>query len=145
MKSLVFVLVQIGLLAPAFAQSVMPDIKGTWTGKAPSVVYGSNAHHPGGQGIETPRIVREIEFTFVVTGQEGRNVWGHNFSANAKTNEPFGWSFTSNGRNGIGADTDGYYQITLESADQMELCYAHNRLSPSGSIVTTCGIYKRVK
>jgi hypothetical protein len=144
MKYLVFVLIQIGLLATASAQSVVPDLKGTWTGKGMSVVYGSNPHHPGGQGVETPRI-REIEFTFVVTGQEGRNFWGHSFSANAQTNEPFAWSFAGNGRTGIGADTDGYYQISLESADQMELCYAHNRLSPSGSIVTTCATYKRVK
>ena len=144
MKYLAFVLVVIGISAAAIAQSMLPDLKGTWTGKAQSVVYGSNPHHPGAQTGEIPR-VRDIEFSFVVTGQQGRSVWGYNFSSVAQTREPFAWSLSGNGHTGIGADTDGYYQITLESADLMEICYAHNRLSPSGSIVASCAPYKRVK
>ena len=144
MKYFAFAIALLGFSIEVSAQSTFPDLKGTWTGKGQSVVYGSNSHHPAGQAAQVPR-VREIEFTFVVTGQEGRSVWGHNSSDVAQTNEPFAWSLTNNGRSAIGADTDGYYQITLEAADSMELCYAHNRLSPSGSIVTSCATYKRVK
>lgn len=62
-KYFAFVLVQIGLLATASAQSIASDLKETRTGKGMS----------------------------------------------------FAWSFASNGRTGIRADTDGYYQITAES------------------------------
>jgi hypothetical protein len=144
MKRVAVMLIVMGFSAAAAAQNAIPDLKGTWTGKGQSVVYGSNQHHPGGQAGDTPR-VQEIEFSFVVTGQEGRGAWGYNLSSVAQTREPFAWSLSTNGRTAIGADTDGYYQITLESADLMELCYAHNRLSPSGSIVTSCALYKRVQ
>jgi len=143
MKYLTFAIASLAFSIEAPAQSTFPDLKGTWTGKGQSVVYGSNPHHPAEQSAPVPRL-REFEFTFVVTGQEGRSVWGYNNSNVAQTNEPFAWSLTNNGRSAIGADTDGYYQVTLEAADSMELCYAHNRLSPSGSIVASCATYKRV-
>jgi hypothetical protein len=144
MKYLAVVLSLTGISTGAFAQGAIPDLKGTWTAKGRSVVYGSNQHHPGAQSGETPRI-QEIEFNFVVTGQDGNNLWGYNYSNVANIHEPFAWSLAKNGRTGIGADTDGYYQISVESADSMEVCYAHNRLSPSGSIVTSCQTYKRAK
>jgi hypothetical protein len=144
MKYLTLVLAVMGMPAGALAQGTVPDLKGTWTGTSPSVVYGVNQHHPGPGSDETPRI-RETEFNLVITGQEDRNLWGYNYSKVTDPHEPFAWSLSSNGRTGIGADTDGYYQISVESADAMEVCYAHNRLSPSHSIVTACRIYKRVK
>jgi len=143
MKYFAFAIALLAFSIEVPAQSTFPDLKGTWIGKDQSVVYGSNPHHPAGQSAPTPR-VREFEFTMVVTGQEGRSVWGYSYSNVAQTNEPFAWSLTNNGRGAVGADTDGYFQITLEAADSMELCYAHNRLSPSGSIVASCATYKRV-
>ena len=144
MKYWTLVLAVIGMPAAALAQGTVPDLKGTWTGTGPSVVYGTTQHHPGAGSDDTPRI-HEIEFTLAVTGQEGRNLWGHNSSKLADINEPFAWSLSSSGRTGIGADTDGYYQIAVESADVMEVCYAQNRLGPSHSIITACRTYKRVK
>ena len=141
MKYFAFVVALLAFSIEVSAQSAFPDLKGTWIGKDQSVVY--NPHHPAAQSAPVPR-VREFEFTIVVTGQQGRSVWGHSYSHVAQTNEPFAWSLTNNGRGAIGADTDGYFQITLEAADSMELCYAHNRLSPSGSIVASCATYKRV-
>ena len=46
---------------------------------------------------------------------------------------------------GLGADTDGYFQMTVMSPDRIEMCYAHNGLSPIGSIVATCYIMERSK
>jgi hypothetical protein len=43
----------------------------------------------------------------------------------------------------VGADTDGYYQLTVMAPDRIEMCYAHNGLSPSGSIVATCYMMDR--
>ena len=45
----------------------------------------------------------------------------------------------------LGTDTDGYYNITIQGPDRMELCYVHAGLSPSKSIVATCMMADRQK
>jgi hypothetical protein len=129
----------------ACAQDAIPDLKGTWSGKGKSVVFGNNPHHPGSQSVTSPPRIRDYEFTFVVDGQEGRLAWGHSFSSIANTNEPFAWAISEDNQAVIGADTDGYYQLTVLAADRMEICYAHNGLSPTGSIVATCYVAERKK
>lgn len=128
-----------------FAQDAVPDLKGTWTGKGKSVVFGSNAHHPGRPAIGGAPRVRDIEVTYVVDGQDGRLVWGRASTAVANQREPFAWAIASDNRTMIGADMDGYYRITIDSADRMEKCYAHNAARPSRSIVAGCHMVSRVK
>jgi hypothetical protein len=125
-------------MTAARAQDAIPDLKGTWSGKGKSIVFGNNPHHPGSETMTSPPRVREYEFTFVVDGQDGRLAWGHSFSSVAQTNEPFAWAVSTDNTSVIGADTDGYYQLTIMAPDRMEMCYAHNGLSPSKSIVATC-------
>jgi len=135
----------IGVSSVAYAQSA-PDLRGTWTMKGQSVVYGANQHHPGPPAANAPPRVREAEFTMVVEGQEGRLAWGYNFSKVAPDNkEPFAWAITADGKTIIGTDTDGYYNITVQGPDRLELCYVHNGLSPSRSIVATCVMAERKK
>ena len=67
--------------APACAQDAIPDLKGTWTGKGKSIVFGANPHHPGAQSTMDPPRVRDIEATYVVEGQDGRLAWGHSTSS----------------------------------------------------------------
>jgi hypothetical protein len=129
----------------ARAQDAIPDLKGAWSGKGKSIVFGNNPHHPGAQTVASPPRVREFEFTFVVDGQDGRLAWGHSRSSAAVTNEPFAWAIAADNKSIIGADTDGYFRITLMSPDRIELCYTHNGLSPSGSIVATCQVMERAK
>jgi hypothetical protein len=130
-------------MAAANAQSAIPDIKGTWTGKDKSIVYGTNPHHPGSPPAAfTPR-VQDFEFTFVVDGEEGRLAWGHSFSKVAITNEPFAWATSTDGKTVVGAD--GYFQMSVLSADRMEMCYAHAGISPTQSIVATCYIMNRTR
>jgi hypothetical protein len=135
----------IATTSSGWAQSAAPDIRGSWNGKGKSVFYGSNPHHPGNDTATSPARVVDYDFTFVVDGQQGPLAWGHSFSTVAATNEPFAWSFGADNKSMIGADTDGYYRITMLSADQMELCYAHNSLGPTKSIVATCGKFDRIK
>ena len=48
MRCLVFALALLGAAATAApAQDAIPDLKGTWTGKGKSIVFGTHAHHPG--------------------------------------------------------------------------------------------------
>lgn len=90
MKSLVFALALLGATATAaHSQGAIPDLKGTWTGKGKSIVFGAQVHHPGTQTTADPPRVRDIEVTHVVEGQDGRVAWGRSSSAVADTKEPF--------------------------------------------------------
>jgi len=127
------------------AQDAIPDLKGTWTGKGKSIVFGTHPHHPGTQTTADPPRVRDIEATYVVEGQDGRLAWGKSTSSAADTKEPFAWAMASDNKSIIGADMDGYFRITLVSPGRIEKCYVHNGVSPTHSIVATCHMMDRVK
>ena len=76
MRCFIFALALLGAAATAtHAQDGIPNLKGTWSGKGKSIVFGINAHHPSSQKVTDPPRVRDIEATYVVEGQEGRLVW----------------------------------------------------------------------
>jgi hypothetical protein len=146
MRSLVIALALLGAAATtARAQDAIPDLKGTWSGKGKSIVFGTHDHHPGTQTAADPPRVRDIEATHTVEGQDGRVAWGRSSSAVADTKEPFAWAISSDNKSIVGADMDGYFRITLISADRMEKCYVHNGTSPTHSVVATCYIMDRMK
>ena len=93
----------------ARAQSTLPDLKGTWSGKGKAIVLGSNPHHSSVPSTDTPR-VRDIEATHIVEGQDGQLAWGRSSSAAADTKEPFVWSVAHDNKSVIGADPDGYFE-----------------------------------
>ena len=127
------------------AQDAIPNLKGTWSGKGKTIVFGNNRYHPGSQTTTFPPRVRDIESTHVVEGQDSRLVWGRSSSSAADTKEPFAWTIASDNKTIVGADMDGYFHITLISPDRMEKCYAQNATSPSKSIIATCHMMDRVK
>jgi hypothetical protein len=146
MKCLLFVFALLGAAAAAaIAQDAIPDLKGTWTGKGKSIVFGTHPHHPGAQTAADPPRVRDIEATHTVEGQDGRVAWGRSSSAVADTKEPFAWAISSDNKSIVGADMDGYFRITLLAPDRMEKCYVHNGTSPTRSVVATCYVMERVK
>ena len=146
MRHLVFALAFVcAAAAPTRAQDAIPDLKGTWSGKGKSIVFGSHEHHPGSQTAADPPRVRDIEATHIVEGQDGRLAWGHSSSAVADTKEPFAWAIASDNKTIVGADVDGYFRIALIGPDLMEKCYTHNGTSPTRSIVATCYTMDRVK
>src|SRR5437588_7972694 len=132
MRCLVFALALLAAAATSTrAQDAIPDLKGTWSGKGKSIVFGSHEHHPGSQTAADPPRVRDIEATHTVEGQDGRLAWGRSSSATADTKEPFAWAIASDNKTIVGADVDGYFRITLIGPDRMEKCYTHNGTSPS--------------
>lgn len=146
MKHLVLTLALLGsVISVASSEELIPDLRGTWTGKGKAIVFGNDAHHPGSQTSDDPPRVRDIAATHVVEGQQGRVAWGRSSSTESDTKEPFAWTISSDNRSILGADTDGYFRITLLIADRMEKCYVHNGVSPSKSIVATCYIMTRQK
>lgn len=145
MRILVLALALLGVATAAHAQDAVPDLKGTWSGKGKAVVIGSNPHHASAQtATDAPR-VRDIEASHIVEGQDGRLAWGRSSSSAADTKEPFVWSITSDNKSILGADPDGYFRITLVSADRMEKCYVHNGAGPTRSIVAACYMMDRVR
>src|SRR5262245_43910582 len=124
----------------ATAQDAVPDLKGTWTGKGKSIVFGNNAHHPGSQTTNDPPRVRDIETIYTIEGQDGRLAWGRASSAAANTQEPLALAISADNKSIVGADGDGYYQITLLSPDRMEKCYVQNGLNQTRSIVASCHV-----
>jgi hypothetical protein len=145
MRYLALVLALAGAATAARAQDAIPDLKGTWSGKGKSVVFGHNPHHPGQQAATDPPRVRDIEVTYLIDGQDGRLVWGRASSSLADTKEPFAWAIAADNKTIVGADPDGYYRITVLGPDRIEKCYTHSGNSPSGSIVATCHEMQRVK
>jgi hypothetical protein len=89
--------------------------------------------------------VRDLEVTHTVTGQEGRLIWGTTSSANNDSKEPFTWTLSADNKTIVGADTDGYYRITIMSPDRIEKCYVQNAIGPQHAIVATCFTMDRVK
>jgi hypothetical protein len=139
MRRSILALALVGAAATAaHAQNAIPDLKGTWSGKGKSIVFGSHAHHLGNQTINEPPRVRDIEATYAVEGQDGRLVWGRSASAVADTKEPFAWAISSDNKTIVGADMDGYFLITLVSPDRMDKCYVHNAVGGGKSVVATC-------
>ncbi len=145
MRYLALVLAVVGAATAAGAQDAIPDIKDTWTGKGKVAVFGSNVHNPGTHTTADAPRMRDIEMTDVVEGQDGRLAWGRSSSAVMETKEPFAWAISSDNKSIVGADTDGYFHITLLGPDRMEKCYVHNGVSPSKSVVATCYAMQRVK
>ena len=124
------------------AQSPIPDLKGTWKGTGKILLFGTTEHLTG-----SPQnaVVRDLEVTQTVAGQDGPLIWGTTSSANNDSKEPFAWALSQDNKTIVGADTDGYYRIAILSADQIEKCYAQNALGPRQAIVATCFVMNRIK
>lgn len=146
MKQFILALALLGItISTTASEEIIPNLRGTWSGKGKAIVFGSHVHHPGQQTTADPPRVRDIASTHVVIGQDGRVAWGYSSSAVADTKEPFAWALTKDNRNIIGADLDGYFRISLITPDRIEKCYVHNGTSPSRSVVATCYLMDRVK
>src|SRR4029453_12944676 len=121
MRCLIFALALLGAgVTVTQAQDSIPNLKGTWSGKGKTIVFGNNRYHPGSQTTTSAPRVRDIEATHVVEGQEGRLVWGRSSSLVSDTKEPFAWTIARDNKTILGADMDGSFHITLISPDRME-------------------------
>ena len=127
----------------AVAQTV-PNLKGTWSGQWKTVIHGQNPHHPAGKKAAGGPRVREITFTIDIEGQDGALLWGKSWSS-PRRKEPFAATITADGKTIIGADTDGSLTMSIAGPDRIDGCYAHSALSPSKSIVASCGAVQRSK
>jgi len=119
----------------AGAQDAIPALKGTWRGTGKILLFGTTEHL---SGSPQNAVVRDLEVTHTVAGQDGRLIWGTTSSANNDSKEPFAWALSADNKTIEGADSDGYYRITIVSADRLEKCYVQNAVGPRHAIVATC-------
>jgi hypothetical protein len=141
MKTLIAMIAFLATTAAALAQSA-PDLKGTWSGRWKTVIYGNNPHHPGSQTTAATPRVREIAFTMEVEGQDGRLIWGKSWS-NPENKELFAATIAADGKTILGSDTDGSLTMTITAPDKLEACYTHTGLGSTKSIVASCGSLQR--
>jgi hypothetical protein len=123
------------------AENAIPNLVGEWSGKAEAVVIGSGGYRPGSLTLEDAPFMDERVFNYTIQGQEGRRFWGRIDSGSRR--EPFAAAISLD--NKTGADTDGSFDFTIVSADEMELCYTQAANGPSNQIVATCFSIKRTK
>lgn len=142
MKNLIWTMLFVFAPTLATAQDAIPSLKGTWHGVGKILLYGSTEHLSGSPNTA---VVRDLEVTHTVEGQEGRLIWGTTSSANNNSKEPFAWAVSSDNKTILGADTDGYYLVTTVSADRFEKCYVQSSVSSRHAIVATCFMMDRVK
>lgn len=77
------------------AQSPIPDLKGTWKGTGKILLFGTTEHLTG-----SPQnaVVRDLEVTHTVAGQDGPLIWGTTSSANNDSKEPFAWALSQDNK-----------------------------------------------
>ena len=119
----------------AAAQSPIPSLKGTWKGTGKILLFGTTEYL---SGSPKEAVVRHLEVIHTGLGQDGRLIWGTISAGN------FAWAVTADNKTIIGADTDGYYRLTILSPDQMEKCYVQNAASSRQAIVAACFVMSRV-
>ena len=142
MKLIGLIAASFAMAATAAAQDAVPRLTGAWKGTGKILLYGTTEHL---SGSTQNAVVRDLEVTHKVEGQDGRLLWGTTSSANNDSREPFAWALSSDNKTIVGADTDGYYRITIMSPDRIEKCYAQSAASPRRAIVATCFMMDRVR
>jgi hypothetical protein len=140
MKLIGLIAASFAMAATADAQDAVPSLTGAWKGTGKILLYGTTEHL---SGSTQNAVVRDLEVTHRVEGQDGRLIWGTTSSANNDSREPFAWALSSDNKTIVGADTDGYYRITIMSPDRIEKCYAQSAASPRRAIVATCFMMDR--
>src|SRR6188508_3183250 len=115
------VAVSVFAVAPAAAESGIPDFRGVWTGESETIVLGGgNDHHVAAQSNEPE--MRSVRFTLTVDRQDGRRFSG-TFSS-PRTSEKVIAVYSRSGAI-LMADDEGYTHGTVIGPDRIELCYLH--------------------
>lgn len=122
---------------PAAQGGTLLDLKGRWVGTSESIVRGNALHHAAPGGNEPLR--DNVEFTFAITGQDGRRFWGSVSSKAGK--EPIIGLIALDGKTIVASDSDGILEGTIIDPDTIDLVYHHT----GQSMVVAANRIKRQK
>lgn len=107
--------------ASSVAEAAIPDLKGTWVGTGESIVTGTAPHHAAATGPAP--LLDNVEFTFVISGQDRHRFWGSVSSARGQ--EPVTGVVEHDGKTIVARDKDGEIHGTLSGPDTIDLIYDH--------------------
>ena len=117
-------------VAPAAAQTAIPDLRGTWKGDSESIVLGGgNGHHVATQGNEPE--LRSVPFTLTIDKQDGRRFSGTFASARSSSKVV---AVVSRGGEILMANVQGFTNGTMLAPNRLELCYV--KQSPEAQIAS---------
>lgn len=108
------------LASSAVAQTAVPDMRGTWIGTSESIVLGNTKHHAP-VGAHAP-LLDNVEFTYVITNQDGHRFWGTLVSARSK--EPLIGVIGLDGKTVVARTSEGEVRGTLVDGDTIEHIYS---------------------
>jgi len=121
MKTLVAFAIGASLAASAaVAQTAPPDMKGTWVGTSASIVTGKTKHHAAPAGDKP--LLDNIEFTYVIDGQDGHRFWGTLSSPHSK--EMMTGVVGLDGTTIVARTSEGEINGTLVDSDTIQLIYS---------------------
>jgi hypothetical protein len=122
----------------ALAADDAPDLTGKWTGTTFTIVAGTGGHWPESAGTFAKPALFEKAITVTITGQVGRRFWGTTSIADDQepNGEPLIGEITPDGKRLVIADTDGYWDGTIDG-DTFSFCYAQAG-GPTHSSVVSC-------
>jgi hypothetical protein len=130
--------VVIALFAPAtgaFAQSDVPDLKGSWSGTAEIVILSEVAEHVAPSAQPS---FPSLRFTITIEQQEGRGFAGS--LASERASDPLIGMIRSDGRQLHMVDNDGTLTGDLVGPDEMEVC--RTEVTPT-SMSVYCATFTR--
>lgn len=122
--------------APAWSQDGVPDLIGTWSGKATGGVVAGNLGHqePGNE----PRFKdTSVTWTITIDRQEGPGLIGSWASPNRK--EELIGVIRPDNKTVLFVDPDTFFSGFLRSENEMEACLQEN----GESMVATCYVFTR--
>lgn len=112
----------VSMSLPATAQQP-PNLVGTWKGMGNVAHIGPTPYRAAkGSGANLP--ANDIEFTYVITNQQGNRFAGE--SSAGKFKETIIGAVQPDNRGGIMLDDDGQYFFTLVDPNTMDVCYNHH-------------------
>lgn len=104
----------------------VPNLIGTWSGSTTAVHVGDTPYRDAAKpGVTFGS--KEIEFTYTISEQKGRNFSG-TLSSMGRTETIIG-AVEPRGKNGVILDDDGQYSFTLNDDGSIDTCYAHANLA----------------
>jgi hypothetical protein len=105
--------------APVWAQTAIPDLRGTWKGQSESIVMGHGNPHHEAPVTDKPRL-SSIPFTMIIDMQDGRRFSGT--FASSRATDPIIAVISQTGVIYM-VDDDGWTSGTILAPNRMELCY----------------------
>lgn len=102
------------------AAPAIPDLKGTWVGTSESIVTGMSKHHDAPESDKP--LLDNIEFTYVVDGQDGHRFWGTLTSPNFE--EDMTGVIAKDGKTIVARTSEGEVRGTITDPDTIDLIYS---------------------